>query len=145
MILIDTNVISEPWKLAPDPGVVAWIDAQAIETLYLSAITVAELRFGIAALPAGKRRETLHERMERGVLPLFRGRVLPFDLDASQAYAELAANTKAAGKAIGKADGYIAATAAARGFMIATRDTSPFEAAGLNVVNPWVGQATSEI
>ncbi|CAH2407765.1 type II toxin-antitoxin system VapC family toxin [Mesorhizobium escarrei] len=135
MILVDTNVISEPWKLAPDPRVVAWIDAQAIETLDLSAITVAELRFGIAALPTGKRRETLNERLEREVLPLFTGRVLPFDLDASQAYAELAANAKA----VGKADGYIAATAAARGFMIATRDTSPFEAAGLNIVNPWVG------
>ncbi|TIP73034.1 MAG: type II toxin-antitoxin system VapC family toxin [Mesorhizobium sp.] len=145
MILIDTNVISEPWKLAPDPRVVAWIDAQAVETLYLSAITVAELRFGIAALPTGKRRETLYERLERDVLPLFMGRVLPFDLDASQAYAELAANAKAVGKAIGKADGYIAATAAARGFMIATRDTSPFEAAGLSIVNPWGGPATTEI
>ncbi|TGR37976.1 PIN domain-containing protein, partial [Mesorhizobium sp. M1C.F.Ca.ET.195.01.1.1] len=56
MILIDTNVISEPWKPAPDPRVIAWIDAQAVETLYLSAVTVAELRFGVAAMPAGKRR-----------------------------------------------------------------------------------------
>jgi len=137
MILIDTNVISEPWKPVPDARVLAWIDAQAIETLHLSAITVAELRFGIATMPAGKRRSTLHERLERDVLPLFAGRVLPFDLGSSQVYADLMAQARAVGKAIGKADGYIAATAAIRGLIVATRDTGPFEAAGLNVVNPW--------
>lgn len=137
MILIDTNVISESWKLAPDPRVLAWIDAQAIETLYLSAVTVAELRFGLVTMPAGKRRTIFLDRLERDVVPAFNGRVLPFDLDASQAYADLMAQARAAGKAIGKADGYIAATAVARGLMVATRDTSPFEAAGLNIVNPW--------
>jgi predicted nucleic acid-binding protein len=137
MILIDTNVISEPWRPAPDPRALAWIDAQAVETLYLSAITVAELRFGIAVLPAGKRRTILHDRLERDVLPLFQERILPFDLDSSQAYADLMARAKTAGKAIGKADAYIAATAAARGFTVATRDRRPFEAAGLNILNPW--------
>jgi predicted nucleic acid-binding protein len=137
MILIDTNVISELWKLAPDPRVLAWIDAQAIETLCLSAVTVAELRFGLATMPAGKRRTIYLDRLERDVVPAFNGRVLPFDLDASQAYADLLAQARAAGKAIGKADGYIAATAAAHGLMVATRDTSPFEAAGLDIVNPW--------
>ncbi|MCW5730551.1 MAG: type II toxin-antitoxin system VapC family toxin [Alphaproteobacteria bacterium] len=140
MILIHTNVISEPWKVAPDPHVLAWIDAQAIETLYLSAVTVAELRLGIAAMTAGKRRTTLHDRLERDVLPLFDGRVLPFDLDTSQAYADLMAQAKLAGKSIGKADGYIAATAAAHSLMVATRDTSPFEAAGLNFINPWIAE-----
>src|SRR5262245_55305 len=137
MILIDTNVISEPWKPVPDARVLAWIDAQAIETLHLSAITVAELWFGIATMPSGKRRATLHERLERDVLPLFAGRVLPFDLAGSQVYADLMAQARAVGEAIGKADGYIAATAAIRGLMVATRDTGPFEAAGVNVVNPW--------
>lgn len=137
MIILDTNVISELWKAAPDPNVLAWIDAQMVETLYLSAITVAELRFGLAAMPVGKRRATYQERLEGEVLPAFTSRILPFDLDASQAYADLMAQAKAAGKAIGRADGYIAATAAARGLMVATRDTSPFEAAGLNIINPW--------
>jgi predicted nucleic acid-binding protein len=140
MILVDTNVISEPWKPIPEPRVLKWIDAQAIETLYLSVITIAELRFGIAALPEGKRRTTLHDRLEQDVLPLFEGRILPFDLDASQAYAKLMARAKAVGQAIGKADAYIAATAASHGLAVATRDISPFEAAGLNIVNPW--QAT---
>jgi toxin FitB len=137
MIVLDTNVISELWKAAPEPNVLAWIDAQAVETLYLSAVTVAELRFGLAAMPAGKRRSIYQERLEREVLPAFTSRVLPFDLDASQAYAELMARARAAGKAIGKADGYIAASAAARGFTIATRDTSPFKVAGLNTIDPW--------
>jgi len=137
MILIDTNVISELWKAEPNPDVLAWIDAQTVETLYLSAITVAELRFGLATMPEGKRRTIYQERLEKEVLPTFAGRVLPFDLDASQAYADLMARAKAGGKAIGKADGYIAATATACGLMVATRDISPFEAAGLKIVNPW--------
>ena len=137
MILIDTNVVSEPWKPAPDARVLAWLDAQAIETLFLSAITVAELRFGIAAMPEGKRRTVLHDRLKDEVLPLFSGRILPFDLDASKAYATLMAAARGSGKAIGTADGYIAATALAHGFSVATRDVSPFEAAGLKVINPW--------
>jgi predicted nucleic acid-binding protein len=140
MILIDTNVISELWKAEPSPAVLAWIDAQAVETLYLSAVTVAELRFGVAAMPEGKRRSIYQERLEKEVLPAFTGRVLPFDLAASRAYADLMAGAKESGKAIGKADGYIAATASACGLMVATRDISPLEAAGLKLVNPWKAQ-----
>ena len=137
MIVVDTNVLSDLWRVAPDPKVLAWMDAQVVETLFLSAITVAELRFGVAAMPPGKRRTIYQERLEREVLPAFAGRVLPFDLDASKAYGELMAQARAAGLAIGNADGYIAATAAARGLMVATRDTSPFKAAGLAVIDPW--------
>ena len=137
MILVDTNVVSEPWKPMPDERVVAWIDAQIVETLYLSAVTVAELRFGIAAMPMGRKRTTLDNRLEHEVLPLFQGRVLSFDLEAARAYADLMAQAKMSGRAIGKADGYIAATAIARGFTVATRDIGPFKAAGLKFINPW--------
>jgi predicted nucleic acid-binding protein len=137
MILLDTNVVSEPLKTTADTNVLAWLDAQAIETLYLSSISLAELRFGIAALPEGKRRESLLSSLEQRVLPLFAGRILPFDASASQAYADLRARARAAGQAIAPADGYIAAIAATHGFAIATRDTSPFEAAGVSVINPW--------
>ena len=137
MILVDTNVISEPLRKVPEARVVDWIDAQPMETLYLSAITVAELRFGVASLPAGKRRNSLHDNVETRVLPLFAGRVLAFDMAASQVYAELMAKARATGSAIDKADGYIAATAATNGMMVATRDTPPFEAAGVPVINPW--------
>ena len=137
MILLDTNVISEPLKTTPEPRVLAWLDAQAIETLYLSSISLAELRFGIAALPEGKRREYLQTSLDQRVLPLFAGRILPFDAPATQAYAALRASARANGQAIATADGYIAAIAASHGYAIATRDTSPFEAAGLRVIAPW--------
>ncbi|MGE8584416.1 type II toxin-antitoxin system VapC family toxin [Agrobacterium tumefaciens] len=137
MILLDTNVISEPWKPVPDEAVIAWLDAQAVETLFISAITIAELRFGIAAMPSGRRQTILRDRLEGEVLPHFSGRILSFDLTTSQFYSELMARTRASGKVIGTADGYIAATAAANGLTISTRDTSPFEAAGVKVINPW--------
>ena len=137
MILVDTNVVSQPLRGAPEPRVAGWLDAQALETLYLSAITVAELRFGVRALPAGRRRERLHEDLETQVLPMFAGRVLSFDLAASQAYAELMAKARSEGRTIPVSDGYIAATAAANGMMVATRDVAPFQAAGLATVDPW--------
>ncbi len=137
MILVDTNVVSEPLRKDPEPHVADWLDAQALETLHLSAITVAELRFGVQALPKGRRRDRLREQLERQILPLFAGRILVFDLAASQAYAELMAKARSAGRAISVSDGYIAATAAANAMLVATRDTSPFEAAGLETVNPF--------
>lgn len=140
MILIDTNVISEPWKPAPSAAVVAWLDAQAIETLFISAISVAELRFGIASMPIGRRQTILHNRLEDEVLPHFIERILPFTVSTSRFYSDLMASARVSGKAIGKADGFIAAIAAERGLVVATRDTSPFKAAGLKVINPWNGQ-----
>lgn len=137
MILLDTNVVSEPLRNAPEARVIEWIDAQPLETLYLSAITVAELRAGVALLPAGKRRAGLHDNLEKRVLPLFVGRVLPFDMACTNAYAELITKARAAGLAIATADGYIAASAAANRFAVATRDTRPFQAADLAVINPW--------
>ena len=124
-------------RQAPKDRVTKWIDAQVLETLCLSAITVAEVHFGLVSLPAGKRRDRLQASLEKQFLPLFVGRVLPFDMSASQAYSELMAKARAAGLAIRAADGYIAATAAANGMMVATRDVSPFKAAGLDVINPW--------
>jgi predicted nucleic acid-binding protein len=138
MILLDTNVISEPWKPAPDITVLTWLDAQSIETLFISAISIAELRFGIASMPVGKRQSILQDRLKGEVLPLFDGRILPFRVGTSRFYSALMAGGQKAGKAIAKADGYIAATAAENHLAVATRDTSPFEAAGLRVINPWI-------
>ncbi|MBS0612032.1 MAG: type II toxin-antitoxin system VapC family toxin [Proteobacteria bacterium] len=137
MILLDTNVVSEPLRHAPQTRVIEWIDAQPLDTLYLSAMTVAELRAGVALLPMGKRRAALHENLEKRVLPVFVGRVLPFDLACTNAYAELLARVRKAGIGIETTDACIAAIAIANGFAVATRDISPFQAAGLIVVNPW--------
>lgn len=136
MILLDTNVVSEAMKPAPDDAVRAWLDDQAAETLYLSSVTIAELMFGIGALPAGKRKDRLTEALG-GVMELFADRVLPFDLDAARHYADLAVKARAAGKGFPTPDGYIAAIAAAKGFVVATRDTSAFDAANLEVIDPW--------
>jgi predicted nucleic acid-binding protein len=138
MILLDTNVISEAMKPGGDAGVLAWLDAQAIETLHLSAISLAELSFGIAALAEGRRRQMLREALDRRLLPVFGSRILSFAAADAEAYGALRAGARAAGAAIGTADGYIAAIAARHGLTVATRDTGPFEAAGVRVVNPWV-------
>lgn len=137
MILLDTNVISEPQRQEPNPRVLDWLDSQALETLYLSTITVAELRAGIALMPAGKRRAGLDENLEKRLLPMFANRVLSFDMACTKAYAELLAKCRAGGLAVETADAFIAAIALANGFIVASRDASPFEAAGLKVINPW--------
>ena len=137
MILIDTNVISEPLRPQPQASVIAWLDRQPIETLYLSAITVAELRYGIAILPDGRKKQLLTERLEQAVLPLFEGRILDFTIEAAAAYAQVRAKARTAGYAVAAADGYIAAIARAYDFAVATRDTLPFAAAGLLVINPF--------
>ena len=139
MILLDTNVVSEAVKPEPDPSVLAWLDAQAAETLFLSSITVAELLFGIGALPDGKRKDMLAARIDR-LLDQFVGRVLHFDTQAARRYADLAVKARAAGKGFPTPDGYIAAIAAAHGFAVASRDTSAFDAAGLTVIDPWTAK-----
>lgn len=136
MIVLDTNVVSEAMKPQPHPAVRAWLNAQAAQTLYLSSVTLAELLFGIAALPAGKRKDMLAKALE-GLLELFRNRVLPFDTDAARRYAELAVMARTGGRGFPTPDGYIAAIAASRGFIVASRDTAPFKAAGVPIINPW--------
>jgi predicted nucleic acid-binding protein len=142
MIILDTNVVSEAMKPEPQSAVRAWLDSQVAETLYLSSVTVAELLFGIAVLPTGKRKNMLTEAVD-GLLALFRDRVLPFDTDAAKHYAALAILAKAGGRGFPTPDGYIAAIAASRGFIVASRDTAPYTAAGVSVINPWEESATN--
>lgn len=136
MILLDTNVVSEAMRPEPHPAVRNWLNEQSAETLYLSSVTLAELLFGIAALPAGKRKNTLESALD-GLMELFGDRVLSFDLDAARHYVELAVTARTAGLGFPTPDGYIAAIAASRGFIVASRDTGPYQAAGLQVINPW--------
>lgn len=137
MILLDTNVVSEPLKPDADPAVAVWIDAQVVETLYLSTISVTELLYRIAVLPDGKRKTSLRTSLDERILPLFEARILPFDREAAEMCAELRARARAAGQGIGTADSYIAGIAAVQGLTVATRDTQPFEAMGVAVINPW--------
>lgn len=137
MILLDTNVVSEPLRPTPDLAVVAWLDAQAPETLYLSSITVAEVRFGIARLPDGKRKTVLRERFEDEFLAAFAGRFVGFGERESAEYAQVRARAETSGVAISPFDALIAAIAAGHGFAIATRDVGPFARLGLEVINPF--------
>lgn len=136
MIVLDTNVVSEAMKPEPDAAVSAWLNDQAAETLYLSSVTLAELLFGIRALPTGKRKNRL-DRALTELQALFKDRVLPFDTDAARHYADLAVTARNGGRGFPTPDGYIAAIAASRGFIVASRDIAPYDAAGVAVINPW--------
>lgn len=137
MIVLDTNVISEPLRPEPDPQVVAWLDKQHVETLCLTAITLAELRYGIAALPEGRRKRVLSDRLETETLPLFAGRILPFDDAASRTYARLQSSARTVGTPMSAMDGLIAAICATHRCALATRNTADFRSTGLTVIDPW--------
>jgi len=140
MLLIDTNVISELMRAAPAPSVLDWFSTQDPSTLYLSAVTEAELRTGIAILPAGQRREGLKAALDATIDEDFEGRILPFDTDAAKTYAEIAAGRRSAGRPIADADCQIAAIARATAMPVVTRNTRDFEGCGIDVINPWGGE-----
>lgn len=137
MIVLDTNVVSETMRPAPNAAVVAWLNGQDIQTLYLTAVSLAELRFGIALLDEGRTRADLSMRLNMMLEQVFQGRILPFTEATSQAFADRMAVARRNGRAVGFQDGMIAACAATSGFSIATRDTDPFVAMGLAVIDPW--------
>jgi predicted nucleic acid-binding protein len=136
MIVLDTNVLSEPSKPRKDPRVVAWLDRQPRSSLFVTAISLAEIYSGIAVLPDGRRKDGLRMTTQE-YLNWFVNPVLVFDRDAAVAYAEIVVRAKAKKYTVSVADGFIAAIAISRGFAVATRDVGPFRAAGVTVINPW--------
>lgn len=136
MIVVDTNVVSESIRGEPDPAVRDWLNRQVPSTLYVSAVTVAEMMTGVETLAQGQRKDGLRAAVNEA-LGVFDDRVLPFDVDAAHAFAAITTSARAAGRPISMADGQIAATALSRGFGVATRDIGPFMVAGVNVVDPW--------
>jgi predicted nucleic acid-binding protein len=137
VIILDTNVVSEPMKPDADRAVQAWLDEQIAETLYLTSISLSELLLGVELLPDGKRKEGLAAALTGLLVTLFGPRILSFDQQAAAIYAARISRARASGRTISMADGQIAAIAAAHGFTVATRDTAAFDAAGVPVVNPW--------
>ncbi len=136
MIILDTNLVSEPLKPKPDAAVLAWLDRQAPETLYLTTITLAELQAGIEVLPVGKRRQVLQETLTE-VVAQFEGRVLSFDQDSAHVFGRVAAGAQAAGNPIHFGDCAIAAIAIRHGFVLATRNVRDYKGAGIELINPW--------
>jgi toxin FitB len=138
MIILDTNVLSEPMRVDGNAAVAAWLDRQIVDTLYLTTVNLAELLLGIELLPLGLRRSRLKARIEEIVALFGERRTLVFDARAARFFAVLVARARATGHAIAVADGQIAAIAAVHGFSVATRDTAPFVAAGIPVIDPWI-------
>lgn len=141
MILLDTNVLSELMRREPDLGVLAWLDSQPSQRLYISAVTSAEIELGVALLPDGARKEALRTAA-MSMLGEFPGRCLPFDAAAASRYAGIVAARATTGRPISVQDAEIAAIALASGFVLATRNDADFTGIpGLTTINPWISQA----
>ncbi|WP_431727329.1 type II toxin-antitoxin system VapC family toxin [Verrucosispora sp. TAA-831] len=136
IIVLDTNVVSELMRAEPAPVVLAWIQQNSRAGLYTTAITVAEIRYGIARLPAGQRRESLHQAANE-IFAAFPRQVLPFDLGAASAYADVVAGRDRLGRPIDGFDAQIAAICRAQAATLATRNTKDFTDTGIGVVDPW--------
>lgn len=137
MIVLDTNVISELLRPSPSKQVEAWLSAQDGANLFFTAVGEAELRHGVAILPAGKRRTALTHAIEAILAEDLRDRILPFDQAAARAYAAIAAKRRASGRPISQFDCQIAAIAKAHDASVATRNTTDYEGCGIRVLNPW--------
>lgn len=138
MIVLDTNVISEPVKPLADQAVVDWLDNQPKETLYLCAPVLMEVLLGIALLPGDKRKTAISTAVQVTLANYFADRFLAFEREAAVVYASLASRASQRGYSISTADCQIASIAALHGFAVATRDTAPFLAVGIRTVNPWM-------
>lgn len=139
MILIDTNVLSEAMRPRPDRTVTTWLNAQPWDSLFLCTPVLAELRYGIERLAAGRRKDFLTATIERIEGELYRGRVLSFDQTAAVNYARLAVRREQQGRRMEQMDALIASIALTHGATIATRDTEDFAGLGIEVINPFDG------
>jgi predicted nucleic acid-binding protein len=138
MIVLDTNVLSEPLRTRPDPTVLAWLD-RITDVVALTSISAGEILTGVRALPTGRRRDALMAAVER-TLAIYADQVLPYDERAARTYAAIQESRRSAGRPLSVEDGMIAAICGARGLALATRNTKDFEDLGITLINPWVEQ-----
>jgi predicted nucleic acid-binding protein len=137
VIILDTNVISELIRPEPEPAIRTWLRSLAAADQWLTAVTVAELSYGVARLPEGRRRDDLAHRVDRLLDQLFAERILPFDEAAARRYGDVVAVRDSLGRPVGRADAQIAAMALHREATLATRNTRDFEGLGLTLIDPW--------
>lgn len=137
MIILDTNVVSEMMRATPSPVVVAWLNDQDAASLFLTAVTIGEIRFGVRVLPEGKRRRSLEEGFERILAEAFAGRVLAFDEAAAHFYGEIMGRRKELGQPLGILDAQIASIARSNGYSVATRNVQDFVQCGIEIINPF--------
>ena len=136
-VLLDTNVVSELLRPSPDPAVESWVGERPTVELHFSAVGEPELRYGVAILPAGRRRDALALAIEAILREDFEGRILPFDSSAAREYADIASARRAASRPAAPADGQIAAIARSRGMAVATRNVRDFEGIDVEIIDPW--------
>jgi toxin FitB len=139
MIVLDTNVLSEAFKPTPSAAVMNWMAAQEPSTVFITAITQAEILYGIELLPSGKRRTLLAAAIEKLLTHEFDGRILPFDGESARLFPKIVAGRDAVGRPISQFDAMIASIVRSRRAAVATRNTSDFEQCGVRIVNPWTG------
>ena len=137
MIILDTNVISELTRPVPDPGVITWLDSLSAEETAITAITAAELRYGVRRIPDGRRKTGLSEAVNALLTTDFRDRVEPFDVLAADQYADVVTAREHAGQPISTSDAQIAAICRVLNATLATRNTSDFTGIGVNLIDPW--------
>jgi toxin FitB len=137
VIILDTNVISELTGLAPDSGVIAWLDSLPAEETAITAITAAELLYGVRRMPDGRRKGELSEAVSALIDTDFRDRVEPFDVLAADEYADVVTAREHAGQPISTSDAQIAAICRVLDATLATRDISDFTGTGVDLINPW--------
>ncbi len=136
MIVLDTNVVSELMRIAPEPAVLSWVRQHSSDGLYTTAVTIAEIRYGIARLPGGRRRETLRQAANE-IIAAFPRQALPFDLAAADAYADVVSAREKLGTPIDGFDVQIAAICRSHAATLATRNTKDFTETGVTTVDPW--------
>ena len=137
VLVFDTNVLSELMRPTPSAAITSWVAERATSSLHLTAVSEAELRYGLAIMPPGRRRDGLAEGLERMLRTGFANRILPFDSAAASAYAEIAAARRAMGRPMPEADCQIAAIARSRDMAVVTRNVRDFADAGIDVIDPW--------
>ena len=139
-MLLDTNIVCELLRRTPDPAVERWVGTSLATDLYFSSIGEAELRYGVAILPEGRRRNALAQAIEAILREDFDDRILPFDSAAAREYSDIASARRAAGRPILPADCQIAAIARSRNMTVATRNVRDFEDTGVEIIDPWTAR-----
>lgn len=140
--LLDTNIVSEWVKPTPDPGVIKWLAEADEDRVFLSVITLAELRRGIERMPAGERRSRLNSWLRDELTQRFAGRILPIDLGIAESWGQLLARSQTMGRTLGIMDGFLSATAEVHHMTMVTRNVSDFRDLGLPTFNPWLDSAS---